>query len=828
MANRYWVGGNGTWDNGSTNNWSAATALTFTASCSGTVLTTTGSPALVAGMTVFSSTYVSLGTIVSGSVNTWVVSVGGTYASQSMQAATIGASAPTALDSVFFDKALTYTVTLAGSFSFHSICLDLTVSAGTVTFSDGGGGVYLDIWGSTSLIAGTIWTSVTYITFKGTSTITTNGVSLASASFTFDSFGSTFTLGRALVVSAITMNSGTLNTNNYTLTANNIGSNGSCTVSFGSSTINTYFFALNSSDTCNAGTSTINLTGAASRFTGGGLTYYNVNFTALTGVIPSGYLPADITGSNTFNNLTITADVAATSFPTLAIGGSQTISGTFTATGASRPIRLFVYSSVIGTARTITTAAVSLTDVDFRDITTAGAAGTWTGTSLGNAGGNTGITFTATKTVYWNLAGSQNWVSTGWCTASGGTPAIANYPLPQDTAVIDQNSAITTLIINGNWNIGTLDMSLRTSAVTVNSTSSPAVYGSWKTGTGVTYTGTTTAGDYGFTFSGRTTQQLTSSGKTFDWSFRIDNVSGTVQLQDALTTTQVVRLTSGTLDLNGKTLTTGSFDSSIFALTARTLAFGAGNIACSGTGDVWNTFYSGLTITGTPVVNVTSAGATAIAIALGTLSEANSISFNFTGGTYALTFLGTAGNTAKNVNFTGYAGTWGATSTATIYGNLTLSTGMTLTASASAMTFGATSGTQTITSNTKTMDFPITINGNSATTIACADALTLGSTRALTFSLGTLQLKSSATSTVGSFVTSGTTLKYLQSTTSGTRATISDASGTNTATYLSIQDSAATGGATWTATSATNVNAGNNTGWTFASVSSGNFFLMFD
>jgi len=126
----------------------------------------------------------------------------------------------------------------------------------------------------------------------------------------------------------------------------------------------------------------------------------------------------------------------------------------------------------------------------------------------------------------------------------------------------------------------------------------------------------------------------------------------------------------------------------------------------------------------------------------------------------------------------------------------------------------ATSGTKTITSAAQTMDFPLTINGLGGT-FACSDALTLGSTRALTMTNGTLQLAAGTTSTVGSFVTTGTTLKYLQSTTPGTQATISDASGTDTVTYLSVQDSNATGGATWDATSTTNVNAGNNAGWVF-------------
>lgn len=488
MANRYWAGGTGTWNTSSTTKWSAASPLTFTASCTGTTLTTVGSPALVAGMTVWSSTYVSLGTVVSGAIDTWVVSVGGTYASQAMQAATIGASVPTAADSVIFDTALTYTITLTGALT----CLDITVSAGTVTFATGSIPT-LAISGSMNLVAATVWS---------------------------------------------------------------------------------------------ANTTTI-----------------------------------------TFNSTT--------------------------------------------TGRTLTTNGVSIT--------------------------------------------------------------------------------------------------------------APIVFA---------------------------------------------GVGGVLTLGSALTTTNSITHTSGTFALSTFTCTTTTGFSSNNSNT-RTLAFDTGNINCSGTGGVWNCSGStGLTVTGTPVVNISSTGSTAITVISGAFSEANAISYNFTGGTYALTFLAApALQTAKNVNFTGFAGTWAAISQSTIYGDLTLSTGMTLTASGNTMIFGATSGTQTITSNTKTIDIPCAKLG--AGTLICADALTLGSTRALTWYVGTIQLKAGVTSTIGSLAMGGTTFKSLQSTTTGTRATLSDASGTNTVTYVSIKDIAATGGATFDATSPTNVNAGNNTGWNFGNEFPGNFFFMF-
>jgi hypothetical protein len=81
---------------------------------------------------------------------------------------------------------------------------------------------------------------------------------------------------------------------------------------------------------------------------------------------------------------------------------------------------------------------------------------------------------------------------------------------------------------------------------------------------------------------------------------------------------------------------------------------------------------------------------------------------------------------------------------------------------------------------------------------------------------GTLNLKAGVTSTVGSFVTTGTNQKFLGSSTPGTQATISDASGVNSVSYLTIQDSVATGGADWEAyASNDNTDAGNNLNWDF-------------
>jgi hypothetical protein len=777
MATRYWVGGSGTWDATTTTNWSA----------------TSGG--------------------------------GG------------GASAPTSADDVVFNSSSGAAPTV--TMGTNAVCAAFTATAptsGTLTlaFSTTGNLNFSGNWSNPSTLFAVTGAGGTGISYVGSasSTFTTNGISFPTTVIVNGT--GTLTLGSAFTTTvSFTVTQGTFSTStsNYALSTTVLSSSNSNvrTINLNASTVtlsaaNALNFSTSTNLTFNAGTSTITISGVTPSINGGsGVTFSIVNFTSTA--ISTG----TINGANTFTTLTITSK-ASDGISQINIGANQTVTGTLTLGAANTAVRrIFVASNTIGTARTLTVATIAtLSDVDFCDITAAGASGTWSGTRLGNAQGNTNITFVAGKTVYWNLAGAQNWSATGWATSSGGTPAANNFPLAQDTAVFDNTGSVTGIISLGggaSWNIGTVDMSARTNAMSLSNNTDVVIYGSWKFGTGVT---TSNVGS--ITFSGRTsTQQITSNGIAFPSTVTVDNVTGTVQLVDDCTLTNATKtftLTSGTLDLNGKQLTTTLFSAT--GSTTRTIAFGSGNITCTGTGTVWTTAtVTGLTVTGTPVVNVTSTGSTAITVSAGALSEANSISYNFTGGTYTLTFLTTAGYTARNVDFTGFSGTLLGNSTAIIYGNLKLSTGMTLTVSSSALRFGATSGTQTITSNTKTMDFPITINGDSATTVTFADALTLGSARALTFSLGTLQFAAGTTNTVGSFVTSGTTLKYLQSTTSGTQATLSDASGTNTATYLSIQDSNATGGATFTATDATNVNAGNNTGWSLPAILAKGSFLMF-
>lgn len=278
-----------------------------------------------------------------------------------------------------------------------------------------------------------------------------------------------------------------------------------------------------------------------------------------------------------------------------------------------------------------------------------------------------------------------------------------------------------------------------------------------------------------------------------------------------VTAAQVLTFTAGTIQLNSYTLTVGRFSSN--NSNARTIDFGTGKIVLTGNGTtIWATITStNLTISGTPVVDSNYSGSTGTRTingpAAGANTETQSINFNITNGSDTVTL---ANALYKNINLTGFSGTFNASST-TIYGNLTIPSTLSST-TGNLIVFRKTSGSQTVLTNGITIAPAIQVVGGAV--VSFDDALTASSS--FTFTLGTVKFKSGATTSVGTFVVSGTTQKILQSTVGGLQATLSQSSGTVTATYLDIKDINATGGATWNArTDSSAKDLGNNTGWSF-------------
>jgi hypothetical protein len=610
-----------------------------------------------------------------------------------------GAAVPRSHDDVVFDSlsnATAYTATV-NAVTGGIRCKALTIAGplvGNVTLA--GSTAIVGIHGNVTLPAtGLTRTYTGAITLSGSTsglTLTTNGVALAS-SITLDGVGCEWVLGSALDLSTVggfTLVNGVFDCVTYNLTCGGItcSSSNIRTFDFGSGTITTSgssgAFAFGTTETTSAdltivaGTAQINCTGSNPTFSGNGKTFYNVAFTDTSAGTVT------INGANSFNNLSFTG-ITSAGLKVISVTANQTITGTFTCSaGTNATMRHFVRSDTIGTTRTLTCAAVSLTDVDFRDITIAGVAAPATGTRIGDCKGNSGITFTAAANKYWNLAAGGNWGGAiGWATSSGGSPAINNFPLAQDTCFFEATglNSGATITINQAYNIGTIDMSARTTNTMTLATGSttPAIYGNWINGTGTTLTGTGT-----LTFSNRGSQTVTSAGKTFNQTFDINTPNGSVTLLDAITVNGGVNHIAGTFDANGYNFTSSASFFANAGNQVRTLAIGSGLWTISSSSNPWNAASTNLTVTGTGTISLTSASAK-----------------TFAGG---------------NVSYSGITLNQGGNGTLTISGNNTFKTISSTAAGANTIAMGTT--TQRVTTSWTASGSAgniLTVQGSSAT-----------------------------------------------------------------------------------------------------------------
>lgn len=344
---------------------------------------------------------------------------------------------------------------------------------------------------------------------------------------------------------------------------------------------------------------------------------------------------------------------------------------------------------------------------------------------------------------YW-IAGAGNWNSTAnWSATSGGAGG-ASIPGVNDNVFFDRAASyVVTVPDSYSANCINLTASNGTVQIQIDTTTTGAtltIRGN------VDFTGSASgsriysnnsAGLLNFgALSDGLSGTITSAGRVLSAATVTFNHS--ITLLDALTTNSITVCEAGTLTLNNYNLTCSTFSAD--STRTRTIDFGTGSITCIGSGTAFSIAgaATATTLVGTPRVILAYSGGTAMTVQCKNMPSSPYVSFYFTAGGYALTFLGSGSNytVAQNVDFTGSSCSWTlGTSQSTIYGNLTLSSTMTSVASTQALTFGATSGTQTITSSGRTINFPITINGVGGT-VRMADALTLG-TKALTLTNGT-------------------------------------------------------------------------------------------
>lgn len=716
MANRYWVGGSGTWST-TTTNWSATN--------------------------------------------------GGAS----------GATAPTSVDDVFVTSLSgSPTITMSGALT----CKSITTTGATCAFS---GGATLTVSGGITLSATTTWGFIGIVTINATGTITTNGVSF-NTGLQISGAGITVTLGSAYTSTLsspgdwINLSAGTFNTANFNMTLSGQGKFNITGTGTRSLTLGTSIILCTSTSTAvqfvwDATTTTgLTFSGASSSitvnnstspnsqgFSGGSLTYGTVNIQNQCG---SSTFACN--GTNSFTSLTL---VASSGFGIL-VGGNQTVSGTFSCSGAGVNNRLALYSSVVGTPRTISAATTTISNIDLRDIIKSGAA-TWTGTSIGNAGGNSGTgAFTTAKTVYWNAASATAWNSaSAWATSAGGAVAAANYPLPQDTVIFSNTGTTNGMTIAAPTFAATFYQYTPT-ALTGSSLTNTITFPTGSTWNICAFTTATAITLPTPTFYSRGTQTIT--GISYSGTVTLNSLtSSTFQLGAALSTNAVtIALTAGTFNLNGfdyVNTTSGAFNNSggsvvlgansmsLFsysgsgAVGTRSFAWGTGSITCSSS---FAFGVVGITFTGTPTIILSS--------------NTNSAT---------LTFSSPLGYTYNSLTLAG-------TGTSQIF---------------------ALSSTSTVT--------------------------TLSTTKSNAF---TMRFNAGSTFTVSNFNITGTAGNVISitSSTPGTQATLAKAGGgTVTVDYFSIQDSAASPGSTWFA-GANSTNVSNNTGWTFTGATSpSNYFLMF-
>jgi len=487
-------------------------------------------------------------------------------------------------------------------------------------------------------------------------------------------------------------NPSTLALAGFTLTiASDFTLNSGGTISFGTGGV-IYSTASNITHTFNgtvtAGTGHVWMNGAGTQtLNGGGKTFYQVTMGSVSAT------SLVVNGANTYTNL-IFASPANVS-RTVTVSANQTVTSALNFGGASptsnpHDRRTVIKSNTFGTQRTISIAtAQNVQTLDFEDIAITGAASPISGSSLSNRLGNSGITFTAAKTSYW-VGGTGNWSSdagTKWAASSGGAAAVTNYPLAQDTVVVDNSSGTGTITVdtlNFPQAVGTLDLSARSSGALTFSAGSSAfyIYKDWKLSFVMAFGGTSSVH-----LLNRSSGSIDSNGASVDTNVTINAIGGTVSLLDAFsqTSSYSVSLTTGTLDLNGSNFTCGSFSAA--GSSSRTLALGSNNLVCAGSGaSAFSASGSGFSVTGTGKIRMTSASAKTFAGNGLTYPElenggagsltisgnntfttiSNSVqptTFNFTSGTT---------QTVTNFNVSGTAGNL-VTITATSTGQATLS-----------------------------------------------------------------------------------------------------------------------------------------------------------
>ncbi len=507
----------------------------------------------------------------SDATNHWALSSGGAPGAGNL---------PTAADTVTFDvlsNTTAYTVTM--NTATQKLCLDATFGAplaGNVTLAGTQG---WSISGSLTLYSGLIWTYTGAITFNGTSSknITTAGTALTSAIIFNGASGGWVHQDNFTTSSTITLTQGTWNWNAKTITALRYASSGAVARTM-TMTNGTLILGTGLTNTTIWDTSV--QTNLVITNTGSTVTMAIDNSSSASLSFPCLFKP----GGFTFNSLTITG----TGYDQFEIFSDLTCAGTLTMTGANRSTGRFrLYSDTLGTARTLTAAVVALTNIDFEDITAAGVAAPFTGTSLGNCNGLTNITTTAPVTRFWVGNAGTYTDEAHWSTSTGGSGG-ASFPLPQDTATFDASSfsssqSVTLAVENGRS--GQMTWTGVTNTPVLNVGKDLYFYQGMTLSASMTVSGVQT-----YNLVGSSAYNWAQQGLTTTSTFAINALGGTYtftsQFGGSLGSVPALSLSNGALDANDfDVYITGFTSSNAFT---RTLSLGNGTWYLRSTGTQWN------------------------------------------------------------------------------------------------------------------------------------------------------------------------------------------------------------------------------------------------
>lgn len=587
MANRFWVGGTATWD---------------------------------------------------GTAGTkWALTTGGAG----------GQAVPTAADDVFFDANSTGTTTLSSSSVARSITCTGFVStishpaATTLTIGDGTAGAgnvaLLFVSGMTYTLGDAATSAISFVSTSATQQTIATGTKVLG-NVTWSGVGSSYLLSDNMTATGgtLTHSNGTLNLNAKTIAAVAVLSANTNlrTLTLGAATLNltnagtAWSLATVTNLTFSGASSTINITGAGATFiTAGGQTYGTVTLTG-SGI-------ATLNGGSTYTTLTRTGTAVKTD--AFLISGNHTITGTFTISGNSLTNRIAVSTTQINFTSTFTAAVVSLSNTDFTDITGAGAASPFTGTSLGDMTGNSGITFTTPATQTWSGNTTGN-----WSTAANWTSRV---PLPQDNVLI---TGLTSGTITQDMPRVGKDVDFTSSSGgTMAWTLTNKMFGSFTMVSGVSFSGASS-----IEFLGRGTHTITSAGKTWANSqLAFNSVGGTYSMLDALTHTGAngVTILGGTFTTNSFALTSTFFSAVGGGVLSRTVNLGTSTVTLTSTGAVWSALSGLLTLSAASATIVMSSASASSRTFGGGGNSYGTLTYTVAGSTGSLLIQGS--NTFGTINF---------------------------------------------------------------------------------------------------------------------------------------------------------------------------------